>query len=195
MVGGGYKYCQLGEGNCFLRFPTGLQAPARGNRVVRRVRRPQPNRASPSRVGYDRGDQRFAGATYDPTSHYRAAEVFDFFAEHGLDPDLPASGQSTPDCPAGASASIALDSRSVAHPIATAPCAWCPASVDSSPSTSPHAGETFSGTSSQAAGVLTDFRASDACALGPAPYLSDAQLEAARSKRLAEAMRTVAAGA
>jgi kynureninase len=30
---------------------------------------------------------RFAGATYDPTSHYRAARVFDFFAEHGLTPE------------------------------------------------------------------------------------------------------------
>ena len=29
---------------------------------------------------------RFAGATYDPTSHYRAARVFDFFAEQGLTP-------------------------------------------------------------------------------------------------------------
>ena len=27
---------------------------------------------------------RFAGATYDPTSNYRAARVFDFFTEHGL---------------------------------------------------------------------------------------------------------------
>ncbi len=30
---------------------------------------------------------RFAGATYDPTSHYRAARVFDFFQEQGLTPE------------------------------------------------------------------------------------------------------------
>jgi kynureninase len=30
---------------------------------------------------------RFAGATYDPTSHYRAARVFDFFDERGLTPN------------------------------------------------------------------------------------------------------------
>lgn len=25
IIGGGYKYCQLGEGNCFLRFPKTCQ--------------------------------------------------------------------------------------------------------------------------------------------------------------------------
>ena len=39
-------------------------------------------------VAYNAADDRFAGATYDPTSHYRAAEVFDFFVEQGLDPAL-----------------------------------------------------------------------------------------------------------
>ena len=34
------------------------------------------------------GADRFAGATYDPTSHYRAAAVFDFFREQGLTPAL-----------------------------------------------------------------------------------------------------------
>ena len=32
-------------------------------------------------VAYGRGAARFAGATYDPVSHYRAAAVF-AFAEH-----------------------------------------------------------------------------------------------------------------
>src|SRR5207244_4064040 len=39
-------------------------------------------------VGYGPGAARFAGATYDPTSHYRAARVFDFFDAHELSPDL-----------------------------------------------------------------------------------------------------------
>jgi kynureninase len=30
---------------------------------------------------------RFAGSTYDPTSHYRAARVLDFFAAQGLTPE------------------------------------------------------------------------------------------------------------
>jgi kynureninase len=39
-------------------------------------------------VGYPAGGARFAGSTYDPTSHYRAARVFDFFAERALTPEL-----------------------------------------------------------------------------------------------------------
>lgn len=87
VTGGGYKYCQLGEGNAFLRFPgdcqmrplvTGwfsefdaLGAAKGGNAIV-----------------YGAGHARFAGSTYDPTSHYRAAEVFDFFKEQGLSPEF-----------------------------------------------------------------------------------------------------------
>ena len=39
-------------------------------------------------MAYGQGGDRFAGATYDPTSHYRAAAVFDFFRERGLTPEL-----------------------------------------------------------------------------------------------------------
>jgi len=86
VTGGGYKYCQLGEGNGFLRVPPGrhmrpvltgwfaefaaLDAP----RVDQRVR-------------YGPGAAAFGGATYDPTSHYRAAAVFDFHVQQGLTPD------------------------------------------------------------------------------------------------------------
>ena len=41
---------------------------------------------TPGAVEYPRGGMRFAGATYDPTSHYRAARVFDFFEQQGLTP-------------------------------------------------------------------------------------------------------------
>ena len=41
---------------------------------------------TPGAVEYPKGGMRFAGATYDPTSHYRAARVFDFFEEQGLGP-------------------------------------------------------------------------------------------------------------
>ena len=38
VVGGGYKYCQLGEGNCFLRVPPGTRTPAADrDRLVQRV--------------------------------------------------------------------------------------------------------------------------------------------------------------
>ena len=39
VVGGGYKYCQLGEGNCFLRIPPDCDAPAGDHRLVQRVHR------------------------------------------------------------------------------------------------------------------------------------------------------------
>lgn len=86
VVGGGYKYCQLGEGCAFLRHPadcalrpiaTGWFAEFSELSAAR----------DETRVGYD-PDNRFAGATYDPTSHYRGAAVFDFFAEQGLTPTL-----------------------------------------------------------------------------------------------------------
>jgi kynureninase len=41
----------------------------------------------PGEVTYPAGAGAFAGATYDPTSHYRAAAVFDFHAAQGLTPD------------------------------------------------------------------------------------------------------------
>ncbi|MCS6798152.1 MAG: aminotransferase class V-fold PLP-dependent enzyme [Myxococcota bacterium] len=85
VVAGGYKYAQWGEGVCFLRVPpqcelrplvTGwfadfetLEAP-RGN----------------GGVGYGRrGAERFAGATYDPSSHLRAVAVAEFFRAQRLD--------------------------------------------------------------------------------------------------------------
>ena len=82
VTGGGYKYCQLGEGNCFLRVPpdcsmrpvlTGWFAEFDGL-----------EEAHSGRVHYGAGAAAFAGATYDPTSHYRAAAVFAFHQEQGL---------------------------------------------------------------------------------------------------------------
>jgi kynureninase len=88
VVGGGYKYLQLGEGNCFLRLP------------------PQADEVRPvltgwfaefellaaeggdATVGYPTGGARFAGSTYDPTSNYRGARVLAFFEARGLTPEL-----------------------------------------------------------------------------------------------------------
>ncbi len=87
MFGGGYKYCQLGEGNCFLRFP---RASALRPAVTGWFAEFADLSASErdAKVTYGEGDARFAGATYDPTSHYRAADVFAFFEEQALGPDL-----------------------------------------------------------------------------------------------------------
>lgn len=87
IVAGGYKYCQMGEGNCFLRYPakcalrpaiTGWFAEFDELETA----------AEHGHVRYGRGHHRFAGSTYDPTSHYRGAAVFDFFRQKNLTPEL-----------------------------------------------------------------------------------------------------------
>ena len=85
VTGGGYKYCQLGEGNCFLRVPSGLRM--RPVLTGWFAEFDDLERAADGRVTYPPGAAAFAGATYDPTSHYRAAAVFAFHADQGLDPD------------------------------------------------------------------------------------------------------------
>ena len=87
VLGGGYKYCQLGEGNCFLRFPRDCELrPVQSGWFAEFSMLESANTGHD--VVYDSGPARFAGATYDPTSHYRAAAVFDFFQHHGLTPTL-----------------------------------------------------------------------------------------------------------
>jgi kynureninase len=87
VTGGGYKYCQLGEGNAFLRVPrdTELRPVLTGWFAEFGA---LGDGARDDAVAYGTGAQRFAGATYDPVSHYRAAAVFDFFLEQGLTPEL-----------------------------------------------------------------------------------------------------------
>src|SRR5213594_4365451 len=85
VVGGGYKYCQLGPGNAFLRFPadTTLRPVVTGwfSEFTDLTKVPA------GHVAYGSGPARFAGATYDFTSHYRGAAVFRFFEEQGLTPE------------------------------------------------------------------------------------------------------------
>jgi len=84
VLGGGYKYLQLGEGNCFLRLPAHAQElrPVITGWYAEFGALADEHR--PRAVAYAAGGDRFAGATYDPTSHYRAVAVQRFFAEHGL---------------------------------------------------------------------------------------------------------------
>jgi len=84
VTGGGYKYCQLGEGNCFLRVPAGCDMRPIITGWYAELAALD---ARPSQVAYEPGAAAFAGATYDPTSHYRAAAVFDFFQSQRLTPE------------------------------------------------------------------------------------------------------------
>ncbi|MEM7354902.1 MAG: kynureninase [Acidobacteriota bacterium] len=168
VVGGGYKYCQLGEGNCFLRLPpdcamrpviTGWFAEFDLLAEAKTL----------GHVAYGEGASRFAGSTYDPTCHYRAARVFDFFAERGLTADF---------------------LRSVSqHQVGTLSSAFDRLDIDPSVVRrqpiplaelggflvleTPHA-EALS-RALRRRGVSTDTRG-DKLRFGPAPYLSDRQL-------------------
>ena len=173
VVGGGYKYCQLGEGNCFLRLPPGreamrpivtgwfsefsaLEAPLGRGSVV-----------------YGRGPDRFVGSTYDPTSHYRAAEVFNCFEEWGLTPEL-LREVSQRQVGLLADRFDALDAD--------------PADIDRDRSVdlsqiggflalrTPHAAELCAALRDR--GVSTDYR-EDLLRFGPAPYLSEQQVSSA----------------
>jgi selenocysteine lyase/cysteine desulfurase len=172
ITGGGYKYLQLGEGNAFLRVPphahdvrptvTGWFAEF--DALTRHH--------EPHAVAWGPPATRFAGGTYDPASNYRAARVLAFFDEHGLDPALLrqvyqhqlrvlADAFDALDLPEG---TVARDD----HPLDTL-------------------GGFLSLRTPDADGlqralverdVFTDSRG-DRLRVGPAPYLSDDQLEAA----------------
>jgi kynureninase len=161
VVGGGYKYCQLGPGNAFLRFPqdTNLRPVVTGwfSEFTDLSRAP-----SGGRVAYGPGPARFAGATYDFTSHYRAAAVFKFFEEQKLTParlrelnqhqiEL-ISGETRNDVIGGFRAIAATRPEKIQRAL-------------------------------RKQNIWTDYRG-DTLRLGPAPYITDAQLETA-----AEAIR------
>jgi kynureninase len=170
VTGGGYKYCQLGEGNAFLRFPescrlrplvTGwfsefdtLGAAGGGGAVV-----------------YGNGQARFAGATYDPSSHYRAAEVFDFFKEQDLSPEfLRAVSQHQLGLLAACFDRLDADPDIIRRDRSIPMSALGGFLV----LRSPLAAEICRLLGER--GVSTDYR-DDALRLGPAPYLSDDQLK------------------
>lgn len=179
VVGGGYKYLQVGEGNAWLRFPRDcrLRPVLTGwfsefDTVVRGKaggRKPD----TEALVAYPEGPARFAGATYDPVSHYRAAAVVDFFAEQGLTQDrLRACSQHQVGLLATEFDALDLD----------------PAVVDRDRSvpleslggfialTTPGAARIKSALAER--GVEVDHRG-NVVRLGPAPYLTDEQLREA----------------
>ncbi|MBD0282461.1 MAG: kynureninase [Thermoleophilaceae bacterium] len=173
VVGGGYKYLQLGEGNCFLRVPEHAHAlrPVITGWFAEFGELADPPR--PGQVAYSRGAAAFAGSTYDPTSHYRAARVFRFFAEQGLTREvLRASYRSQVDLLAAAFDALSVPDDLVTRDLDT-PLDRFGAFLALR---SPHAPELQQALARR--GVLADSRG-PWLRLGPAPYLSDAQLQEA----------------
>jgi kynureninase len=171
VLGGGYKYLQLGEGNCVLRVPpdcamrpvvTGWFA-----EFAELAERPPG-----SGVAYGVGPVRFAGSTYDPTSPYRAAAVMDFFQEQSLTPPfLREVSQHQVGLLAETFLSLDLDPE-VVRLDADVPI-WRRGGFLALRSA--EAGRLAEGLLK--VGVRTDFRG-EVLRFGPAPYLSDAQLQA-----------------
>jgi kynureninase len=121
-------------------------------------------------VAYGEGGDRFAGATYDPTSHYRAAAVFDFFREHGLTP-APLREVSQHQIGLLASEFDALD----LDPAVVSRDRDSPLSEVGGFLALRSPAATSLAQRLHARGVLTDARGA-VLRLGPAPYLSDQQL-------------------
>jgi kynureninase len=170
VVGGGYKYLQLGEGNAFLRLPPGTTLrPAVTGWFAEFDALAEPRR--PGEVSYGRGAARFAGATYDPTSHYRAARVLDFFDALDLTPDrLRAINRQQVGRLAAGFDALGLDPALVDRDRSAPPAARGGFLA----LRSPYAGDLCAALRER--GVLTDFR-DRTLRLGPAPYLSDGQLD------------------
>lgn len=86
IVGGGYKYAQWGEGCAWLAVPEHAAEfrPALTGWFADFEHLGQALLGGKTTYGKRPAD-RFAGATYDPTSHYRARAVAKFFDEQRLD--------------------------------------------------------------------------------------------------------------
>jgi kynureninase len=173
VVGGGYKYLQLGEGNCFLRLPVQAET----MRPVLTGWFAEFEELAAERddeaVAYASGGARFAGSTYDPTSHYRGARVFAFFEERGLSPEFLRTvylhqTALLARCFDELGAPETLMKRERAVPLDQFG-GFLAIECPQSPAVARRLAED---------GVLTDARGRY-LRLGPAPYLSDAQLEAA----------------
>ena len=167
ITGGGYKYCQLGEGNCFLRVPPScrMRPVLTGWFAEFEQLESEEHRG----VTYAPGAAAFAGATYDPTSHYRAAAVFDFHVAQRLTPDR-LRGISLHQVHLLASSFAALDID---------PSIACAVEIPAERRggflaiRTPHAADVVRALRHVA--VFADARG-DILRLGPAPYLSDDQL-------------------
>jgi kynureninase len=171
VVGGGYKYCQLGEGNCFLRCPAGVTLrPVITGWFAEFDALAEP--IGSNRVPYGQGGGRFAGSTYDPTSHYRAAKVFDFFDAQGLTPAFlrEVSQHQIGRLAAGFDA-LDVDPQKIRRDRSTALVRTGGfLALDA-----PRAGGLCRELRKR--GVLSDYRG-EVLRLGPAPYLTDEQLDA-----------------
>ena len=175
LVTGGYKYLQWGEGNCFLRYPRDCALrPVVTGWYSSFSSMQEPRHAGPSR--FDEGEWRFASATYDPVSQYRAARVVGFFESQQLDASV-LRDQSQRQTAMLRDEVLAADLDpallSLAHPREPV------ANGGFLALKSPQAAALCEALADR--GVRTDVRG-NILRLGPAPYTSSAQIKAAISE-------------
>ncbi|MGB0860406.1 MAG: kynureninase [Pseudoalteromonas spongiae] len=167
IVGGGYKYCQAGEGNCFMRIPKGYN----GSPIITGwFAEFESLDQAPGKVGYGKGQGAFAGSTYDPTSHYRAAAVFDFFNAQGLSAERLAdiNKQQITRLWQG------IESMALTAGVLTLPEHGIDNNAGFLSLTTPEAATWVKKLAEQ--GIQTDSRGNQ-LRLGPAPYVTDEQLD------------------
>ncbi len=87
VVGGGSKYCQLGNGNCFMHVPPGREFRPKITGWYGHFD-PVIDNPAARPIAYADGAARFDGSTYDAMPHFRAAHVFDYFERRGLTPEF-----------------------------------------------------------------------------------------------------------
>jgi selenocysteine lyase/cysteine desulfurase len=181
VTAGGYKYAAFGEGICFLRIPRGTTLRPVDTGWFADFAALEGER-SPA-VGYGPGGARFSGATFDATPFYRAEAVLAHWERFGL--DVPALR--------------AISLRQTRRIIARLDEAGVGEQVVSSriderrgPFVSvrtPHAHDVV--LRLRARGIFTDARV-DLLRLGPAPYLTDDEIDRgtlAAAEEIAKALR------
>ena len=172
VVGGGYKYLQLGEGNCFLRTPGGCALRPVVTGWFSEFAELAEEKV-PGEVRYGKGPARFAGSTFDPTSQYRGAAVMDFFAEPALDG---AFLRSVSAHQVGLLARTFRDRDLDPGVVRLDDSVRMEERAGFLALSAPRAGDLCGALRER--GVRTDFRGTT-LRFGPAPYLSDAQIVAA----------------
>ena len=167
VVAGGYKYAQFGEGVCWMRIPSDTQLqPVYTGWFADFDALDAPRN---HQVHYGAGGQRFAGSTFDGSALYRANAVLTHFAEFGLDgPQLRAI-------------SLKQTGLLMDHLAQTGALDVAPLVTPRNPSRRGgfvalrHAQAAQAVPRLRSQGVWADARA-DLLRLGPAPYVTDAEI-------------------
>jgi kynureninase len=169
LVAGGYKYAQWGEGMCFLRVPAGCDLrPVYTGWFAGYAE--LADRRTDGAVSYAAdGATRFAGSTFDPASTFRARAVARFFETHAMTVDA-LRATSLAQTARIIAAARDLPGLTIATPLADAERGGFVALR------SPRALELS--TLLREDGLYTDARG-DILRLGPAPYVTDAEIDEA----------------